>query len=69
VTELYWGTIDGDVQRVLVMVVGQHNKVTLFNVKCHGDEHVVFCMWVCEELGKVLLRILEGTRTTWKNKT
>jgi hypothetical protein len=39
--------------------------VILFNVKYRGDELVVIC--VCEELGKVLLRIPEGTGTTWKN--
>jgi len=50
--------------KCLVTVVGQHDTVTLFNVKHRGDEHVVY---VCEELGKVLLRTSEGTRTTWKN--
>jgi len=50
--------------KCLVTVVGQHDTVTLFNVKHCGDEHVVY---VCEELGKVLLRTSEGTGTTWKN--
>jgi len=30
---------------------------------------VCVCVCVCEELGKVLLRIPEGTGTTWKNWT
>ena len=54
--------------KCLVTVVGQHDTVTLFNVKHCGDEHVVYvCVCVCEELGKVLLRTPEGTGTTWKN--
>ena len=60
---MYWGLIDGDAQQVLVTVMGQHDTVTLFNVKHCGDEHVVYvCVCVGEELGKVLLRSSEGTR-------
>ena len=46
------------------MEVGQYDAIILFNFKC-GDLHVVFC--VCEDVVKVLLRIPEGTGTTWKN--
>ena len=52
--------------KCLVTVMGQHDTVTLFNVKHCGDEHVVY-VCVCEELGKVMLRTPEGTGTTWKN--
>jgi len=59
-----WGLIDGDAQQV----------------PCHGHGALLqslylilsiieinMCVCVCEELGKVFLRIPEATGTTWKN--
>jgi hypothetical protein len=48
----------------LVTVTEQYDTISLLNVKYHGGLHVVVC--VCEEVGKVLLRIPEGTGTSWK---
>ena len=58
---MYWTLLIGMHSKYHVMVVGQYDTITLFNFKYHGDEHVVF-VFECEDLGKVLLSVPEGTR-------
>jgi len=48
--------------KCLVTVVGQYDTITLSSFKYNGDNNVVF-LGVCEELGKVFLRIAVGTGT------
>jgi len=62
---MYWGLSDGD---VLVTVVGQYDTLYLICIIMKINMwFVCVCVCVCEELDKVLLRIFEGTGTTWKN--
>ena len=63
-TEHVLGPIDGDAQQVPCQSWGCMMQ-SLFFLSIM-EINIWFCVCVCEEVGKVLVRIPEGTGTTWK---
>jgi len=62
---MYWGLIGRDAQQVPCHGRGAVTQ-SLYLILGIMDIKAYF-LCVCEELGNVLLRIPEGTGTTWKN--
>ena len=70
---MYWAILIGMHSKCLVMVVGQYDTITLILSVLEINMWFFLCVHACaqrgreREVGKVLLRISEGTGTAWKN--